>query len=216
MPEPEPRTDRRRLRTRAALLRAGQELFAARSVDGVSIDDIVAAADVAKGSFYNHFLDKDALARELADQARRHVETEAARFAEGVADPAERVARALCGFARNAMEFPEGARLVQRLFQGAGIPDLPMNRGVRADIQAGFEAGRFAGLSLEAGVLMAVGQVQIAVARVLDRDIPGEASAVSRDLAFGLLRGLGLDPASAQAIAAKASADLFAGHAPPA
>ena len=62
--------DRRRVRTRAALLRAGASLFATRSVDGVSIDDIVAAADVAKGSFYNHFPDKEALAAELSDAAR--------------------------------------------------------------------------------------------------------------------------------------------------
>ena len=44
----EPRIDRRRIRTRAALLRAGQALFAERSVDGVSIDDIVAAAEIYK------------------------------------------------------------------------------------------------------------------------------------------------------------------------
>ena len=53
------RVDRRRERTRAALMRAGQVLFATRSVDAVSIDDIVAAAEVAKGSFYNHFPDKE-------------------------------------------------------------------------------------------------------------------------------------------------------------
>src|SRR5690349_6429998 len=94
------RIDRRRVRTRAALLEAGRTLFASRSVDGVTIDDIVAAADVAKGSFYNHFPDKEALARELADRARAGAEALAARLGAGVADPAERVARAVCGFAR--------------------------------------------------------------------------------------------------------------------
>jgi len=56
--------DRRRARTREALLSAGRALFAARDVDGVSIDEIVAAAEVAKGSFYNHFTDKDVFARD--------------------------------------------------------------------------------------------------------------------------------------------------------
>ena len=48
-------------RTRAALVAAGQRLFCERPVDAVAIDDIVQAADVSKGSFYNHFPDRDAL-----------------------------------------------------------------------------------------------------------------------------------------------------------
>lgn len=208
------RTDRRRIRTRAALMRAGQTLFAGRSVDGVSIDDIVEAADVAKGSFYNHFPDKDALARAIADEVRRGVEAFVAQVTERVDDPAERIARAVCGFARLALEDPLGVRLQLRLFYGAAIPDLPMNRGVRAQIHAGLAAGQFAGVSLEAGVVMAVGVVQAAIARVLDHDIPGQAAGLSRDLAFGLLRGLGLDPQAAKATAVKAAAAVFAGHSP--
>lgn len=203
------RVDRRRVRTRAALLQAGRTLFAARSVDGVTIDDIVAQADVAKGSFYNHFPDKDALARELADRARAGVEALAAHLGAGVADPAERVARALCGFARQGLEDPLGVRVQLRLFQGAAVPDAPMNAGVRADVKAGLASGRFAGITQEAGVLLAVGVVQIAVGRVLTQDDPRKAAAVSRELAFGLLRGLGVGEAAADAIARAAAADIF-------
>ena len=213
-PAPE-RMDRRRVRTRAALLEAGKALFSVRSVDGVSIDDIVSQAQVAKGSFYNHFPDKDALAQELASHARTGVEALAARLVVGVADPAERVARCLCGFARQALEDPVGVRVQLRLFQGAAIPDAPMNAGVRADVAAGLSAGRFSGLTQEAGVLLAVGVVQIAVSRLLTQDNPKQAASLSRELAFGLLRGLGLDTPSAKAIAAKASADIFASPARP-
>lgn len=212
---PEPRTervDRRRARTRAALLRAGQQLFSERAVDGVSIDDIVAAADVAKGSFYNHFPDKEALAKELSDAARASVEAVTLKLSAGVDDPAERVARALCGFARQAAENPVGAGAMLRLFHGASIPDFPMNRGVRADVHAGVTGGRFTGLSVESGVLMTVGVAQILVARVLEQDTRADqARALARDIVFGLLRGLGLEAASAKAIATKASTEIFAG-----
>lgn len=201
--------DRRRVRTRAALLRAGATLFAARSVDGVSIDDIVAAADVAKGSFYNHFEDKEALARAVAEEVRGGVEALAAEVNAGVADPAERVARALCGFVRQAVEQPAPVRAMIRLFQGAAVPDAPMNRGVRADIKAGLAAGRFHGVTLETGVLMAVGIVQVAVSRVLDVR-PGKPSALAGELAFGLLRGLGVDSEAAGTIAQRAARDVFA------
>ncbi len=201
--------DRRRVRTRSALLRAGASLFAARPVDAVSIDDIVAAADVAKGSFYNHFQDKDALARAIADEVRGAVETLAAEVNTGVTDPAERVARALCGFAAQAAEQPVAVRAMMRLFQGAAIPDAPMNRGVRGDIKAGLATGRFHGVALEAGVLMAVGVVQMAVLRALAKP-SGKPSAFAGDLAFGLLRGLGVDEPTARTVTARAVADVFA------
>lgn len=210
-PSATPRPDRRRVRTRTALLRAGQALFAERSVEGVSIDDIVAAADVAKGSFYNHFPDREALARELADLARTSVEAMVAHVTAGVDDPAERVARAICAFARQAAENPVGARAMLRLFPAAGIPDHAMNRGVRADVQAGLAAGRFSGLALESAVLMTVGVAQIATARSLEQRERGKP--LARDLAFGLLRGLGLDTASARAVAETAAAGIFAGPA---
>jgi AcrR family transcriptional regulator len=203
------RPDRRRSRTRTALLRAAQALFADRAVDGVSIDDIVAAADVAKGSFYNHVPDKQALAAALVAEAQAGVETLAARIVEGASDPAERVARAVCGFARQALENPVGVRAGLRLFHDSGIPDLPMDRGVRADVSAGLASGRFGALGLEAAVLMAVGIVRIAVVRTLKHDRPAEAASLSQDLAFGLLRGLGLGATDARAIAAHAAADVF-------
>jgi AcrR family transcriptional regulator len=209
----EARTDRRRLRTRKALLEAGRALFASRSIEGVSIDDIVAAAQVAKGSFYNHFPDKEALAAEIALEIRAEVERFAAVLNAGVADPAERVARAVCGFARQAADEPLPVRAMLRLFPGAGVPDAPMNAGVRADIQAGLAQGRFSGLRLEAGVLISIGVAQMAVSRILDHDSPAGAATLARDLAFGLLRGLGLDAAEAKGVAVAAASAIFS--APP-
>lgn len=204
------RVDRRRARTRAALLRAGHALFAQRSVDGVSIDDIVACADVAKGSFYNHFPDKEALAREVAAEVRGAVEARVAALNAGVSDPAEQVARAVCFFARQAAEHPEPAGVMLRLFPGAGVPDAPMDRGVRAAVQAGLAAGRFQGVPLEAAVLMAVGVVQIAVSRGLQK--PAGVQALARDLAHGLLRGLGAPEGEGRDIAARAAVEVFARH----
>lgn len=207
----EPKVDQRRSRTRAALMRAGQSLFAERSVEGVTIDDIVLAADVAKGSFYNHFPDKEALARAIAAQVRGLAEAAVTAANAQVADPAARVARALCVFVLDAVEHPERNRAQRRLFTGATLIDAPMNRGVRRDVEAGLAAGRFGGVSPETAVLMVMGIVNIAVARVLEPDVPAPAAAVSRELAFGLLRGLGVETAEAEAIAAAASEGIFAG-----
>ena len=51
----------RRARTRAELIRAARTLYAARTFDSVTVDDVVSAARVAKGTFYVHFDDLDDL-----------------------------------------------------------------------------------------------------------------------------------------------------------
>lgn len=203
------KTDRRRARTRAALLQAGQSLFAAQSVDAVSIDDIVAAADVAKGSFYNHFPDKEALAREIAVTVRAEAEAEVDLANAGVTEPASRMARGQAVFVRYAVRNPERARAMMRLHAGATLPNAPMNRGLRADIEAGLAAGVFRGLTVETGLLMAMGMGMVGVTRVLEANGPADPQALSRDLNFGLLRGLGVAEDAARAISAAAVADIF-------
>ena len=47
--------------------------MAERPVDAIAIDDLVAAAGVAKGSFFNHFADKRAFAQTIAEDIRREV-----------------------------------------------------------------------------------------------------------------------------------------------
>jgi AcrR family transcriptional regulator len=209
-----PRSDRRRVRTRAALVRAGQALFATRSVDAVSVDDIVVAAEVAKGSFYNHFTDKDALAREVAVTVRAEAEAEVDLANATVVDPAERVARALAVFVRFALADPERSRAMMRLFAGATLPDAPMNRGVRRDLEAGLAAGRFRDLTVETGVVLTMGVVHIAITRVLDEAASEAAPAadppvLARGLALGLLRGLGLPAPEAKALADRAADNIF-------
>jgi AcrR family transcriptional regulator len=203
------RPDRRRERTRAALLDAGEALFAAKGRDGVTIDEITAAADVAKGSFYNHFTDRDALAREVYRLVRETVEGQVEAANAGVADPAARMARAGCVYIAFAMAAPRRAGALNRLFAGEAMVDSPLNRGLRADLDAGFAAGRFRDISPGAAVLLIFGVAQAGMGRALDRALPPLDQATVGDLYGGLLRGLGAPPDEAGRIAADAARDLI-------
>ena len=53
--------DRRRARTRAALLEAARELFSERGYHQTRVDEITGRAGVATGTFYLYFKDKPAI-----------------------------------------------------------------------------------------------------------------------------------------------------------
>ena len=61
-------TDRRIARTQRALRSALIELMEERGLDGLSVNDLCARADLNRGTFYNHFHDKDDLLTSLEDE----------------------------------------------------------------------------------------------------------------------------------------------------
>ena len=203
------KTDRRRDRTRAALMNAGRTLFAARHVDGVSVDEIVAAAEVAKGSFYNHFADKDVFAREIAAAVRRQAEQAVIEANVGIEDPAAHLARALCVFMRFAIEHRDSAQVLWRLNSGATMVDAPINRGLRDNVLRGIKEQRFKHVDIEAAVLLVMGVIVISLRHALEERLVTAPAAIARSMAAGLLRSLGVPPAqSAQLAAAAADAIL--------
>jgi AcrR family transcriptional regulator len=201
--------DRRRVRTREALLSAGRTLFALRDVDGVSVDEIVAEAEVAKGSFYNHFADKDVFAREIGAAVRRQVEQAISDANHDVEDSAEHLARALCVFVRFAIEHPDSARVLWKLNSGATMVDAPINRGLRDIVENGIRADRFRHVDLEAGVLLVMGIIVIVLRHVLEERLVTPPSAVAANMGAGLLRALGITTAQAGRLADAAAADLL-------
>src|SRR4030095_11195128 len=62
------RLDRRRARTRQALLAAAVRLSAPGRGERASIQEITEAADIGFGSFYNHFESKDELFRTASEE----------------------------------------------------------------------------------------------------------------------------------------------------
>ena len=58
----------RRARTRARLIQAARALYAERSVESITIDDLLREAGVVKSTFYGHFKHLVALYAAVADE----------------------------------------------------------------------------------------------------------------------------------------------------
>jgi AcrR family transcriptional regulator len=99
------RSEQRRLRTRAQLLRAAYRLMSEKGVDATSIQEITEAADVGFGTFYNYFASKDDLATQVLDCVignigrRNDLVTQAMKLT----DPVEIVATSVRCVAREMM-----------------------------------------------------------------------------------------------------------------
>lgn len=195
-------------RTRTALIAAGRRLFCERPVDAVAIDDIVQAAAVSKGSFYNHFPDRDALVREVTAEIRSEVEHAVTRANADIEDPARRMARAVCVYLRYAVDDPERAGVLVRIHSGHTSVATPLNKGLVDDVAHGLAQGRFKVTTLESGVLFVLGVAQLALIRVTQEPTMTLAVSLAQQMCALLLRGLGVPGEEPETIAALAADEI--------
>jgi AcrR family transcriptional regulator len=195
----------RRDRTRLALVRAGQKLFSERPIDVVSIDDIVQAADVGRGSFYNHFTDKDEFEREIVAEARREMEAAIGAAIAAEPDPALRTVLGVCVSIRFAHEHPARARLVARQFIRGGTMNSDLNEGVLSDVSAGILARRFAVPTAEIGLLTVLGLANAAMVRSMELEDLFAKITLAQQISVAILRALGMAGEEVATIAACAA-----------
>jgi AcrR family transcriptional regulator len=190
-PASSPPLDRRLARTRGALLQAAQSLFAARSVEGVTIDDIVAAAGVAKGSFYNHFSDKEAVADRLRTLIQTHVGDLLSAAVQGNDDGPSRIAAAMARVLRFGVEHPESAGAISRLDAGAFALDTPLNKLLVKELRRGIQRSEFPSVGVPDGVLLIMGVSAALINRAVE-DGARMQSAIIAGVLAGALRSLGV------------------------
>lgn len=90
------RNDRRRQRTRETILAAADRVFRRKGVDAATVNDVTEEADVAYGTFYNHFKTMDDVVAALAAETLLRV----ADRTHAIIQKAERVELLPCVGAR--------------------------------------------------------------------------------------------------------------------
>jgi AcrR family transcriptional regulator len=144
-------TSRREIR-RQELIEAAVGVFSAKGVAAASVDDIVRAAGVAKGTFYLYFATKDDAVNAVA---RAMVEGVAERVQDVATDPARSPVERLLALGAGISEVgdepyerelievfhrPENRLLHDRIGDQAVVRLAPVVAGVISD---GIEAGQF-------------------------------------------------------------------------
>src|SRR5918995_7258892 len=121
----------KRARTRAQILEAGAALLAERPLEALTVDVVVEAAGVAKGTFYYHFQSLEELAAAVGEKLGESFDELLAPARLGLSDPVARICFGLTQFLEKAIAEPVWARLV---VQSAQNP-TEFARSVRANLK---------------------------------------------------------------------------------
>ena len=186
---PAARQDRRKERTRAALIGAAQRLISEGNDSHASIQAITELADVGFGSFYNYFSSKD----ELFDAATTAAVDDYLRWLdervpEG-ADPVARLVENVRHTGRLALEQPRIAAILTRRLPLIEDADDPRGQRIRADVRAVMTVGGAAPENLEFDILVtaALGAIMAVLRRTISLSATETADA-AEVLAQAVLR----------------------------
>lgn len=191
--------ERRRDAMRRRLIESAVPLWQERGPDAVVIDDVVRAAEVARGTFYKYFASvhdlKVAISEELAAELILHIEP----VVSPVADPARQIALGMTLFIETARAFP----LLAHFFRATGLeaagPAALFYDYLPSHLAEGVALGRFLEDPPEVQLDLIAGAALLCVLRQIEG--PAEPGHVPRVVA-SVLRGLGLSAAEARAVVA--------------
>ncbi|WP_457355427.1 TetR/AcrR family transcriptional regulator [Roseateles sp. P5_D6] len=174
---------------RARLLATALKLVAIHGPAALSIDDVISAAEVSRGTFYKYFASPDALVREVAVDVANELIKMAEKAVQRHEDPAERVSCGMRLVARLALAHPVAASFLVRL----GWPDVGgahiLVEFVERDLQEGLRRGRFTPMPIALALNIVAGVVIGAVDAMLK---PGCESDFAEQSAAAVLRALGV------------------------
>lgn len=193
----------KRERTRRKLLDAGMHVFAERG-EALTASDVVVAADVSNGTFYNHFVDRDDFIRALAHESLTALAERSADDTEG-ADPAWRFAVASVRVLDTGARDPLWGRAVLRLNESPTPLHAAVQRHLRADLAEGERTGRFTHGDDPVTVDLVTGTLMAALRRLVSPGASSDGFAV--DVVARLLEAIGVAGSEASALAAAAHDD---------
>lgn len=174
------RFERRRLQTRAALLRAAQSLIAEGSPNA-PIQDVTERADVGIGTFYNHFDSREELMAAAVDDAVVAVADALDALGDSSEDPLGFFTTSFRLAGRFHRVRPQLSRVL--LAHARELTDAPRGLGPRArrDLAAAHERGQLQAPDLDVAMTTVVGafvQLGWLLHDQPDRDVESSVDAV--------------------------------------
>ena len=177
----------KRVRTRAQIVEAGLVLLAERPPEALTVDAIVEAAGVAKGTFYYHFQSIEELVAAVGGSLADSFDELLAPSLLGEPDPIVRMSLAFTKFLEKAINDPLWSQLVVRSAQVPAALDR-IREHLEADLAEAIAQGRLAIQDVELAADIVIGiWLQVTRGSIERRAAPD----LTRQALAAVLRALG-------------------------
>jgi AcrR family transcriptional regulator len=158
-----PRRERRRLAMRSRILESAVARFQEQGYEATTVAQICEGADVAYGTFFNHFPSKLDLLREIVDEGQARMAARLEELAKQPTSMREQLTTFFGEFARNAEEVGPGHRELMAQLITLGYQEAPaekdrrLHAAFRAFLEPGMARGEIRDADLDALTEILVG-----------------------------------------------------------
>jgi AcrR family transcriptional regulator len=200
---PRTRGYKKKERTRRQLIKAAVDEIAATG-EAFTILDVTKRAEVSNGTFYNYFVDREALVDAVITEVMASFANTSAELV-GLDDPVQRFATISALLLEHGSSNPQLTTVLLRLNSVAhldGWPEDPF-RHMRDDLREGFEQGRLATGPTDAAIDLVTGTLFRAVLRLTST---GDEPGYREEIITRMLLSFGVEAATADELAASAVA----------
>jgi AcrR family transcriptional regulator len=181
-------------------------VFSQKGLQAAVIDDVIAQAGMARGSFYNYFRTNEELLLAVAAEISNELLLAIDPVVQQREDPAERVACGTRLVLHAAVRYPLLSAFLSRMPLPTANSSLIGIGFLARDVNAGIASNRFPGISQRVALDLVIGSL-FSAARSLaaERLDDGYPEAIVK----AMLRGLGLQEKDAERIIAQPLPDLL-------
>ncbi|MAG31332.1 MAG: hypothetical protein CL908_10645 [Deltaproteobacteria bacterium] len=130
-PTGSPRRERRRLEMRSRILEAALDRFREAGFETTTVAEICEAADVAYGTFFNHFPTKLDLLRTIADESQRALAENVEELSKEAGSTSEKLGPLFELLTQNTREFRTGHRDLIAQMVALGHQESPADKDRR-------------------------------------------------------------------------------------
>ncbi|EON10840.1 TetR family transcriptional regulator [Pandoraea communis] len=188
----------RREKTRNRLIESALAVFAGKGPDAATIEDFIAAAGVARGTFYNYFQTTDELLAAVAGETSDEVLDVIDPVVQNESDPACRVVVGSRLYMGMAARYPMWGAFVTRVGARRGSRGRLLDEYLTRDLQAAIASGRFKVGDITVARDIALGSIMYGIATLVSGEAPAD---YTEQAMFALLQAFGVSAREARKIA---------------
>jgi AcrR family transcriptional regulator len=188
----------RRERTRNRLIESALGVFAQKGPDAPVIDDFIAAAGVARGTFYNYFRTTGELLAAVAGDTSDEVLGVIDPVVQEAKDPAQRVVIGSRLYMQMAAHYPLWGAFITRVGTKRGSRGRLLDEYLTRDLQLAIDQGRFMLIDVVVARDIALGAIMYGIETLLSGQGPADYAEQSMQ---ALLQAFGVEAAEARTLA---------------